>query len=475
MAAPKLKYAIGNAASTTNSSSVSNSDTSVPLTSSTNFQAAPTPGEGMVLLDEGNATEELAYSTGLSGSNLTTPLANRGLEGGSAQPHTQGSSVKGILSAGMWNDLIDALLNILTQSTGAVDTTKIVTPTGTQTLTNKTLTSPVINTGISGTAIVDEDNMISDSATKVPTQQSVKAYVDTNASIITTSKFAPQGFLINGKISVSVSSNNITVAIKGMDGNDPSASNPVRVRIGDTVRSITSALSVTKNAGTNWFNSGSSELATNEIDYFVYLGYNATDGVVIGFARIPYATRYGDFSTTTTNDRYCAISTITTAASTDYYELIGRFAATLSATASFNWSVPTFTAVNLIQRPIYDTRWLTCTPTWTGFSANPTNGVYRYQISYNKIICKINSVTAGTSNATSMTLKAPMFNANVTNANSAGYSCQVTDSGTVQTNPGNMYLVYNTNDITFEKTLAGGTFTNSGNKSVTFANFIYEI
>mgnify|MGYP003134047418 CR=1 FL=1 len=47
-----------------------------------------------------------------------------------------------------------------------------------QTLTNKTLTSPVINTGVSGTAIVDEDDMSSDSATKVPTQQSVKAYVD---------------------------------------------------------------------------------------------------------------------------------------------------------------------------------------------------------------------------------------------------------------------------------------------------------
>ena len=33
-------------------------------------------------------------------------------------------------------------------------------------------------------ALVDEDNMASDSATKVPSQQSVKAYVD--ASILTT-------------------------------------------------------------------------------------------------------------------------------------------------------------------------------------------------------------------------------------------------------------------------------------------------
>ena len=54
----------------------------------------------------------------------------------------------------------------------------VVGATDSQTLTNKTMTSPVINTGVSGTAIVDEDNMASNSDTKIPTQQSVKAYVD---------------------------------------------------------------------------------------------------------------------------------------------------------------------------------------------------------------------------------------------------------------------------------------------------------
>ena len=49
----------------------------------------------------------------------------------------------------------------------------------TDTLTNKTLTSPVLNTGVSGTAILDEDNLVSNSATKLATQQSIKAYVDT--------------------------------------------------------------------------------------------------------------------------------------------------------------------------------------------------------------------------------------------------------------------------------------------------------
>jgi len=47
------------------------------------------------------------------------------------------------------------------------------------TLTNKTLTSAVLNSTISGTSIKDEDNMASDSASHLATQQSIKAYVDT--------------------------------------------------------------------------------------------------------------------------------------------------------------------------------------------------------------------------------------------------------------------------------------------------------
>ena len=60
----------------------------------------------------------------------------------------------------------------------AIDSS-VATLTGTQTLTNKTLTSAVLDTGVSGSAILDEDNMASDSATQLATQQSIKAYADT--------------------------------------------------------------------------------------------------------------------------------------------------------------------------------------------------------------------------------------------------------------------------------------------------------
>lgn len=171
-----------------------------------------------------------------------------------------------------------------------------------------------------------------------------------------------QGVLNNGRLDVTVASNNLTVALKTLAGNDPSANDIVTARIGDTLYSITAALSVTRNAGTSWCNSGSAELATKEVDYFAYLGYNATDGVVLGFSRIPYANQYSEFSTTATNEKYAAISTTTNAAATDFYQNIGRFAATLSAGAGFTWTVPTCTALNLVQRPIYETRILTWAP-----------------------------------------------------------------------------------------------------------------
>ena len=59
-----------------------------------------------------------------------------------------------------------------------IDNTVVATLTDTQTLTNKTLTSPVFNTGVSGSAILDADDMSGASATTVSSSESVKAYVD---------------------------------------------------------------------------------------------------------------------------------------------------------------------------------------------------------------------------------------------------------------------------------------------------------
>jgi hypothetical protein len=187
------------------------------------------------------------------------------------------------------------------------------------------------------------------------------------SSIFSISDSPPQGYMINGKIVPTVTTGSLNVALKTISGNNPSVSDPIYIRIGDTVRMVTAALSVTVSAATNWCNAGSAEFATKEIDYFPYLVWNTnlgTPAVDILFSRFPYANLYSDFSTTTTNEKHACVNA-TAPAATDVCENIGRFAASLSAGAGYTWSVPTYTAINLIQRPIYNTRFLSYNPTIT--------------------------------------------------------------------------------------------------------------
>lgn len=73
MTADFLKYASGNGASTTSTGAITGSDTTVTLTSDTNFAAKS--GEGMVILDEGQVTEELAYANQNSPSTFWSTVS----------------------------------------------------------------------------------------------------------------------------------------------------------------------------------------------------------------------------------------------------------------------------------------------------------------------------------------------------------------------------------------------------------------
>ena len=65
-----------------------------------------------------------------------------------------------------------------------IDTGTTVDKTTAQTLSAKTLTSPVLNGTLSGTAFLDDDTLADDSAIAVASQQSIKAYVDTQVATI---------------------------------------------------------------------------------------------------------------------------------------------------------------------------------------------------------------------------------------------------------------------------------------------------
>lgn len=268
--------------------------------------------------------------------------------------------------------------------------------------------------------------------------------------------FCPQGNWANGYLSPTVTDGNLMVAVKTLAGSDPSVNDPVYFCIGNVIRKITSTLSVTKNAGTNWCNAGGAELATKEIDYFVYLGYNVTDGVVIGFSRIPYGNIYSDFSATSTAETYCAISTITNAVAGDNYIVIGRFAATLSAGAGYTWSIPTYTSINLVQRPIYETRLLVWSPQYVGFSSNPIQSA-KYRANGGKVEYSISTVTAGSSNATNYTFTFPF--------KATALTYLVCPDQTDNSNHGNGFCQINANSATGTMFRSGLTaWTNTGLK-----------
>ncbi len=133
----------------------------------------------------------------------------------------------------------DGTGNITIASTDLSNTSAITLLTASQTLTNKTLTSPVLNTGVSGTAVLDEDNMASDSATQLATQQSIKAYVDAQVTAqdldVTTD---------SGTIAIDLDSETLTVT--GGTGIDSSATgNAVTLAIDSTVATLTGTQTLT--------------------------------------------------------------------------------------------------------------------------------------------------------------------------------------------------------------------------------------
>ena len=123
-----------------------------------------------------DATDVVEAVTSLNTDLTTISTDNHVFSGGS------------IIFEGATDDSFETTLAVTDPTTDRTITLPNATGTvslidATETLTNKTLTAPtvtsgVFNTAVSGTAVKDEDDMSSDSATAVATQQSIKAFTE---------------------------------------------------------------------------------------------------------------------------------------------------------------------------------------------------------------------------------------------------------------------------------------------------------
>ena len=137
---------------------------------------------------------ELAYAEDRSGDGASAKLYISSIDSG-------GSEVIQEIGGKYYTDLLDNATNANTAST-------IVKRDGSGNIAAGTITFGSISDGtITATAFVDEDNMSSNSATLIPTQQSVKAYVD---SQVTASDLDAAGD--SGTIDIDLDSESLTVA-----------------------------------------------------------------------------------------------------------------------------------------------------------------------------------------------------------------------------------------------------------------------
>jgi hypothetical protein len=124
---------------------------------------------GTAFKDEDNFTSDSATAVA-SQQSIKAYIATQ-VSAGDLTAITTGNGLSGTSLTGPIPDL-------------TIDTSITVDKTTAQTLSSKTLTSPVLDGTLSGTAFLDEDNMASDSAIAVASQQSIKDYVDTQVATI---------------------------------------------------------------------------------------------------------------------------------------------------------------------------------------------------------------------------------------------------------------------------------------------------
>ena len=281
---------ITTAASATDTLTV-NLDTTLTGMTAATFSGLVTAGsfnDGVATYDAGVISSGVSatFSGAVQGGSLTDGTAT--ISSGALSGATTGG-FSGTVTAGAFND------GVATYDAGVISSGVSGTFSGTVqggTLTDGTLSATsgnitgAVNVTASGTVqfgslsdgtitatgFVDEDNMASDSATLIPTQQSVKAYVD---SQLTASDLDFQGDS-GGALSIDLDSETLDIA-GGTNISTVGSGNTLTVNLDGTLTGLTSVTSTTLTDGTATLTGGAlSGATTGAFSSDVTVGGNLT-------------------------------------------------------------------------------------------------------------------------------------------------------------------------------------------------------
>ncbi|HEY6074936.1 MAG TPA: hypothetical protein VIV15_16540, partial [Anaerolineales bacterium] len=128
--------------------------------------------------------------------------------------------------------------------------------------------------------------------------------------------------------------------------------------------------------------------------------------------------------------------------------------------------------ISYVEQPQGWPDWFNYAPTWAGFSAAPTNITARFRVSNRTVTFIIRGATAGTSNATTLTITLP--NTAATGLGTRFFPIAHTDNGIASITDGHGEIPSASTTLNCFTNWAAGAWTNANGKTVRFVAGSYE-